>query len=120
MVRVCGVVLEPHKHINIALQNIYGIGRTRAYKICSSLDINPAQKVKDIDESVFASIQKAIEAMGFEIEGDLRRRISLNIKRLKDIKCYRGIRHRLGLPVRGQNTKTNAKTCKKRRGSAKK
>jgi small subunit ribosomal protein S13 len=120
MVRVCGVVLEPNKHINIALQNIYGIGRTRAYKICGELEINPAQKVKDIEESIFASIQKSIEAMGFEIEGDLRRRISLNIKRLKDIKCYRGNRHRLGLPVRGQNTKTNAKTCKKRRGSSKK
>ncbi len=116
MVRVCGVVLEPNRHIGIALRNIFGIGKTRSMKICEEIGIEPSKKVKDVDENAFAQIQKIIETLGFEVEGDLRRRISLNIKSLKDIKCYRGIRHRLGLPVRGQRTKTNAKTRKKRKG----
>jgi small subunit ribosomal protein S13 len=95
MIRIAGVIL-PNKHISIALRSIYGIGRTRSLEICKKVGIEPSIKV----------VQE------FEIEGDLRRRIAMNIKRLRDIKCYRGLRHRVGLPVRGQRTRTNARTRK--------
>ena len=115
MIRVAGVILPQNKHISIALRSIYGIGRTRALHICEKVGIAPAVKVADLEENIAALIQKTVQE--FEIEGDLRRRIAMNIKRLRDIKCYRGLRHRLGLPVNGQRTKTNARTRKgKKRG----
>jgi len=119
MVRVCGVILAPKKHVNIALRSVYGIGRTRALKICEMAGVNPAEKVTDLPESAFTSIQKAIDELSYEVEGDLRRLVASAIKRLKDIKSYRGLRHRLRLPCRGQRTKTNAKT-RKRAGSSSK
>ena len=115
MIRIAGVILPQNKHISIALRSIYGIGRTRALQICEKVGITPAIKVADLEENIAALIQKAVQE--FEIEGDLRRRVAMNIKRLRDIKCYRGLRHRLGLPVHGQRTKTNARTRKgKKRG----
>lgn len=110
MIRVSGVILPPNKHISIALRSIYGIGKTRALKICKQVGIEPTVKVSDLTEEVVIFIQKTIGE--FEVEGDLRRRIAMNIKRLRDIKCYRGYRHRRGLPCRGQRTKTNARTRK--------
>jgi small subunit ribosomal protein S13 len=109
MIRIAGVIL-PNKHISIALRSIYGIGRTRSLEICKKVGIEPSIKVSDISEDVAALLQKVVQE--FEIEGDLRRRIAMNIKRLRDIKCYRGLRHRVGLPVRGQRTRTNARTRK--------
>ena len=115
MIRVAGVILPHSKHISIALRSVYGIGRTRALQICEKVGIQPSLKVSDISEDVATLIQKAVQE--FEIEGDLRRRIAMNIKRLRDIKCYRGLRHRVGLPVRGQRTKTNARTRKGKKRS---
>ena len=115
MIRIAGVNLPQNKHISIALRSIYGIGRTRSLQICEKVGVNPAIKVSDIEEELAALIQKAVQE--FEIEGDLRRRIAVNIKRLRDIKCYRGLRHRMGLPVRGQRTKTNARTRKGKKRS---
>lgn len=117
MIRVSGVILAPNKHINIALTGIYGVGRERAQRICKSVGIEPTTKVSSLSDDVVSSIQKAVAE--YEVEGDLRRRIAMNIKRLRDIKCFRGLRHRMGLPVRGQRTRTNAKTRKgKKRGSS--
>ncbi len=110
MIRVSGVIMPPNKHIGIALQAIFGIGHTRAWQICKSIGVAPSVKVVDLKDDVVAMLQKTITE--FEVEGDLRRRIAINIKRLRDIKCYRGLRHRMGLPVRGQRTKTNARTRK--------
>lgn len=113
MVRVSGVVLPSKKHIFIALTSIYGIGCVRAKNICKKIGISESVKVSDLKDEDVLNIQNVINE--FEVEGDLRRRISINIKRLKDIKCYRGMRHRLSLPVRGQRTRTNAKTRKKKK-----
>lgn len=113
MVRVSGVVLSFKKHIVIALTSIYGIGITRARYICKKVEISEALKVSDLNETQVINIQNVVNE--FEVEGDLRKRISINIKRLKDIKCYRGMRHRVSLPVRGQRTRTNAKTRKKKK-----
>ncbi|QQG46742.1 MAG: 30S ribosomal protein S13 [Candidatus Azosocius agrarius] len=113
MVRVAGVVLPSKKHIIIALTDIYGIGYTRAKYICNKVGVSELIKVSDLKDDEIVNIQNIVNE--FEVEGDLRRRISINIKRLKDIKCYRGMRHRLSLPVRGQRTKTNAKTRKKKK-----
>lgn len=110
MVRVSGVILPPNKHVGIALRSVFGVGRTRALQICDAVGIAPSVKVVDLQEETANLIQKAVAE--FEVEGDLRRRIAMNIKRLRDIKCYRGLRHRMGLPVRGQRTKTNARTRK--------
>ena len=110
MIRISGVVLPPQKHLVIGLQEIKGIGKHRAGLLCKAIGKDPATKISTLDESVVALIQKAISE--FEVEGDLRRRVAMNIKRLRDIKCYRGLRHRRGLPVRGQRTKTNARTRK--------
>lgn len=110
MIRVSGVVLPPNKHLWVALRSIYGIGRTRAFKICEKIGVNSATKVSDLEDAVTQALQNAVAE--YEIEGDLRRRVAINIKRLCDIKCYRGLRHRRGLPVRGQRTRTNAKTRK--------
>jgi len=115
MVRVSGVILPPNKHVGIALQSIFGIGRTRALQICKAVGIESSIKISELKEDVVNMIQKTVAE--FEVEGDLRRRIAFNIKRLRDIKCYRGLRHRMGLPVRGQRTRTNARTRKGKKRS---
>ena len=113
MIRVAGVVLPPKKHIRIALLSIFGIGLTRALEICKQIGLDPTIKVSELTDDAIKSIQQAVAT--FQVEGDLRRKVSMDIKRLKDIKCYRGLRHRRRLPVRGQRTKTNARTAKGRK-----
>lgn len=110
MARIAGVNIPDGKHINIALTYIYGIGRVRANHICQVVEVNPQTKVRDLPETILEKIRQAVGK--FMVEGDLRREVSMNIKRLMDLGCYRGIRHRKGLPVRGQRTKTNARTRK--------
>ena len=110
MARIAGINIPLHKHVVIALTSIYGIGNTRAKKICSDAGVAPDSVVKDLAEPEVANLRT--EVAKFEVEGDLRREISMNIKRLMDLGCYRGIRHRRGLPVRGQRTRTNARTRK--------
>lgn len=114
-VRIQNVRLEPNKHIVIALQSVFGIGQTRAKKICEKVSLPGHTKVKDLDDETVRRIQDAVNA--FPTEGDLKRDISMRIKRLRDIGCYRGKRHRAGLPVRGQRTRTNARTRKGPRGN---
>ncbi len=111
MVRISGVILNSNKHIVISLREIYGIGKVNSRYICMEANIAPSTKVKDLTESEISKIQNIIT--NFEVEGNLRTRIRLNIKRLIDIKSYRGLRHKCSLPTRGQRTKTNAKTRKK-------
>lgn len=109
-IRIQGVPLAERKHLVIALTGIYGIGRSTARKICEACNIEPSRKVMDCTED---ELQKVGEECGrFTIEGDLRREVQLNIKRLHEIGCYRGKRHRSGLPMRGQRTRTNARTRK--------
>jgi len=110
MARIAGINVPTNKHTVIALTSIYGVGRTRSAQICEVLGINPAAKIKDLTESEVESIRG--EVAKFTVEGDLRREVSMNIKRLMDMASYRGIRHRRGLPVNGQRTKTNARTRK--------
>ena len=110
MARIAGINIPLNKHVVIALTSIYGIGNTRAQKICSEAGVAPNSVVKDLAEPEVANLRTAVAK--FEVEGDLRREISMNIKRLMDLGCYRGIRHRRGLPVRGQRTRTNARTRK--------
>lgn len=110
MARIAGVNLPVHKHADVALTAIYGIGRKTAQKICERAGIDPMIKVKSLSESELDLIRTEVER--YTIEGDLRRETSMNIKRLMDIGCYRGIRHRRGLPVRGQRTRTNSRTRK--------
>ena len=112
MARIAGVDLPREKRIEIGLTYIYGIGRPTADKILAASGVNPDTRVRDITDEEVKKITEAIETMGIMVEGDLRREIALNIKRLQEIGCYRGIRHRKGLPVRGQKTKTNARTRK--------
>ncbi|MBS4899447.1 MAG: 30S ribosomal protein S13 [Clostridiales bacterium] len=113
MARISGVDLPREKRIEIGLTSIYGIGRVRAGRILAEAGINPDTRVKDLTDDEVARIRDVIDADTDNlIEGDLRREIAMNIKRLKEIGCYRGIRHRKGLPCRGQKTKTNARTCK--------
>ncbi len=112
MARIAGVDLPREKRIEIGLTYIYGIGRPTADKILKATGVNPDTRVRDITDDEVKKISEAIEEMGVMVEGDLRREIALNIKRLQEIGCYRGIRHRKGLPVRGQRTKTNARTRK--------
>ena len=110
MARIAGINIPDQKHTVIALTSIYGIGRTRAQKICEATGIAPDAKVRDLTE---ADLEKLRAEVGsFTVEGDLRREVSMNIKRLMDLGSYRGIRHRRGLPLRGQRTKTNARTRK--------
>ncbi len=110
MARIAGINIPPHKHTEIGLTSIYGIGRTTAQKICDSCGIAHSKKIKDLTDS---DLEKLREEVGrLTIEGDLRREISINIKRLMDLGCYRGFRHRRGLPMRGQRTRTNARTRK--------
>ncbi|MBP5655779.1 MAG: 30S ribosomal protein S13 [Clostridiales bacterium] len=111
MARIAGVDLPNDKRVEIALTYIYGIGRTSASKIIADTGINPDTRVKDLTEAEVAKIRDSIEN-DYKVEGDLKREVQSNIKRLTDIGCYRGRRHRMGLPVRGQRTKTNARTRK--------
>lgn len=112
MARIAGVDLPREKRIEIGLTYIYGIGRTTSGKLLAEAGVNPDTRVRDITDDEVKKISEAIESLGVTVEGDLRREIALNIKRLQEIGCYRGIRHRKGLPVRGQKTKTNARTRK--------
>ena len=111
MARIAGVDLPREKRVEIGLTYVYGIGRTSAKKILEETGINPDTRVKDLTEDEIGKIRDAIDA-NFTVEGDLRREVALNIKRLVEIGSYRGLRHRKGLPVRGQRTKTNARTRK--------
>ena len=111
MARVVGVDLPVNKRIEIGLTYIYGIGRSRATSILQEAQVAPDLRVRDLDEAQLGRIRNVIETQG-EVEGDLRKRVQMDIKRLMDIGCYRGLRHRRGLPVRGQRTHTNARTRK--------
>ena len=110
MARIAGINIPLNKHIVIGLTSIYGIGNSRAKAICSEAGVSPETVVKDLAEPEVAKLRTAVAKL--EVEGDLRREVSMNIKRLMDLGCYRGIRHRRGLPVRGQRTRTNARTRK--------
>ena len=110
MARIAGVNIPDNKHAVIALTYIYGIGRTRAQAICAAVGINATAKVSTLSEQQLDLVRA--EVAKYETEGDLRRKVSMDIKRLMDLGCYRGIRHRRGLPLRGQRTKTNARTRK--------
>lgn len=110
MARIAGVNIPVQKHAVIALTAIYGIGPTRASAICAAAGIRPDMKVRDLSEDEVERIRS--EVAKFTVEGDLRREVSMSIKRLMDLGCYRGLRHRRGLPVRGQRTRTNARTRK--------
>ncbi|RMH21043.1 MAG: 30S ribosomal protein S13 [Gammaproteobacteria bacterium] len=110
MARVGGINIPDNKHVVIALTSIYGIGLTTSKRLCAETGIAPETKVRDLDEDALTKLRNCIADM--TIEGDLRREVSMNIKRLLDLGCYRGIRHRKGLPLRGQRTKTNARTRK--------
>ena len=112
MARLAGVDLPREKRIEIGLTYIYGIGLARSQEILKKAGINPDIRVKDLTEDQVQAIRKAIDSNHLLLEGDLRREVALNIKRLTEIGCYRGLRHRRGLPVRGQRTKTNARTRK--------
>ena len=111
MARIAGVDLPREKRVEIGLTYIYGIGRTSATKILETAGINPDTRVRDLTDEEVAKIKDVIDET-MMVEGDLRREVAMNIKRLQEIGCYRGIRHRKGLPVRGQKTKTNARTRK--------
>jgi len=115
MARIAGVNIPTNKRVEIALTYIHGIGRTKAVEITKKLGIEPARRVQDLTDSEVLHIREAIDA-DYTVEGDLRRQVAMNIKRLMDLACYRGLRHRKGLPVRGQRTHTNART---RKGKAK-
>ena len=110
MARIAGINIPLNKHTWVALTSIYGIGRTRAYNICESASINPDTKVRDLSEGEVENLRTAVAA--YTVEGDLRRDVAMNIKRLMDLGSFRGIRHRRGLPLRGQRTRTNARTRK--------
>jgi small subunit ribosomal protein S13 len=110
MARIAGVDLPRDKRIEIGLTYIFGIGRSRANEILKKANVNPDTRVKDLTEAEVNALRSVVDE--YTVEGDLRREIALNIKRLKEINCYRGIRHKRGLPVRGQRTRTNARTRK--------
>ena len=112
MARIAGVDLPREKRIEIGLTYVYGIGRITSNKILAEAGVNPDTRVRNITDDEVKRISEAMEKLNVTVEGDLRREIALNIKRLQEIGCYRGIRHRKGLPVRGQNTKNNARTRK--------
>jgi small subunit ribosomal protein S13 len=113
MARIAGVNIPDHKHVVIALTAIYGIGKSTSIKLCASVNINPSDKVSQLTDAQIESLR--VEIAKITVEGDLRRVVTMNIKRLMDLGCYRGLRHRRGLPLRGQRTKTNARTRKGRR-----
>lgn len=110
MARVAGVNIPLNKHLWVALTSIYGIGRTRSFQICAAVNIAPTVKVKDLSDPQLEALRS--EVGKYTVEGDLRREVTMSIKRLMDLACYRGFRHRRGLPVHGQRTKTNARTRK--------
>lgn len=110
MARIAGVNIPVHKHTWVGLTHIYGIARTRSMHICAAAGVNPETKIRDLTEAEVEKIRAEIAK--FPVEGDLRREVAMSIKRLMDLSCYRGLRHRRGLPVRGQQTKTNARTRK--------
>ena len=112
MARIAGVDLPREKRVEIGLTYIYGIGRTKSNEILKASGINPDTRVKDLTEDEVIKIREIIDKNGYKVEGDLRRETALNIKRLMEIGCYRGLRHRKNLPCRGQRTKTNARTRK--------
>ncbi|HET7923125.1 MAG TPA: 30S ribosomal protein S13 [Gammaproteobacteria bacterium] len=113
MARIAGINIPANKHTVIGLQSIYGIGSTRAKQVCAASGVKPETKVKDLTDAEVEALR--IQIARFAVEGDLRRENSMSIKRLMDLGCYRGLRHRRGLPVRGQRTRTNARTRKGRR-----
>ena len=118
MARIAGVNLPVQKHVWVGLQSIFGIGRTRSKTVCVSAGVNPATKIKSLTESEVDKLRQ--EVAKFTVEGDLRREVGMSIKRLLDLGCYRGLRHRRGLPMRGQRTRTNARTRKGPRRAIKK
>ena len=110
MARIAGVNIPNHQHAEIALTSIYGIGRPRAKAILVAAGVEPTRKIKDLSDAEMDRIREQV--LKFSVEGDLRREVTMSIKRLMDLGCYRGVRHRRGLPVRGQRTRTNARTRK--------
>ena len=116
MARIAGVDLPRNKRVEIALTYIYGIGKTTATRVLEKAKVSPDKRSDDLDENDMRAIRDVFETLGIKVEGDLRRETAVNIKRLMDLACYRGLRHRKGLPVRGQRTHTNART---RKGPAK-
>ena len=110
MARIAGINVPTQKHTVIALTSIYGIGSTRARNICIAAKVEPSKKIRDLSDEEVDALRAAVAE--YQVEGDLRRQVSMNIKRLMDLGCYRGLRHRRSLPVRGQRTKTNARTRK--------
>lgn len=118
MARVAGVNIPDSKHIRIALLSVYGIGPARSLKVCEKASVSPTKKVIELGEQELEAVRNAIATLGYTIEGDLRREVAMNIKRLMELGTYRGQRHRKGLPVRGQRTKTNARTRKGKRSKS--
>ena len=116
MARIAGINIPMNKHVWVGLTSIYGVGRTQARKACDAAGVKPDTKVKDLTEPEVAGLRSAVARL--PVEGDLRREVSMNIKRLMDLGCYRGIRHRKGLPMHGQRTRTNARTRKGPRKAA--
>lgn len=117
MARIAGIDIPRNKRIDIAITYVFGIGRTNGAVILERANVNPATRVRDLTEEELVRIREIVERE-YRVEGDLRREIQMNIKRLMDIACYRGLRHRRGLPVRGQRTRTNSRTRRGRKGSA--
>lgn len=118
MARIAGVNLPVNKHVWVGLQSIYGVGRTRSRKICEAAGVDPATQIKSLSEGEVENLRR--EVAKFSVEGDLRREVGISIKRLMDLGTYRGLRHRRGLPARGQRTRTNARTRKGPRRAIKK
>jgi len=118
MARIAGINIPMNKHVWVGLTHIYGIGRSRAKAICAAAGVDAARKIKDLTDAEMERLREVIEQKQIKVEGDLRREVSMNIKRLMDLGSYRGIRHRRGLPVRGQRTRTNARTRKGPRKAA--
>lgn len=116
MARIAGINIPMNKHVWVGLTSIYGVGRTQAMKACAGAGVSPTTLVKDLTDAEVAALRAQIAKL--TVEGDLRREVSMNIKRLMDLGCYRGLRHRRGLPVRGQRTRTNARTRKGPRKAA--
>jgi small subunit ribosomal protein S13 len=116
MARIAGINIPNHQHAGIALTAIYGIGRSRAQAICVAAGVEPTRKIKDLTDAEMDRLRENVTRL--TVEGDLRREVSMSVKRLMDLSCYRGLRHRKGLPVRGQRTRTNARTRKGPRKAA--
>jgi small subunit ribosomal protein S13 len=116
MARIAGINIPNHQHANIALTSIYGIGRARAQAICEAAGVQGTRKIKDLTDAELDRLRESVQKL--TVEGDLRREVTMSIKRLMDLGCYRGTRHRKGLPARGQRTRTNARTRKGPRKAA--